>query len=257
MPSWFSSLETVVRIQSVAAWIGVAGAVLAVLGGIFAYFLGIQATQLREQVTGERLESTRADLREKQRAGLAELEQTRQLLLQSEERGEAFADRIESLEKQLRQARATTVAARLKAHEAEERAAAASPVAPSDSSGGREGRISLRQRRKFLKAMEGKPAGELTLVAEAGNLESVSLAKELESLLKEAGWRPTYAEATFRKPPQGLSFVVRSQQTMPESAVALSIGLAIIDLMPMPARVLINPSRPPGFLGIVVGPAGK
>ncbi len=113
---------------------------------------------------------------------------------------------------------------------------------------------SSRRRARFLQAMRGKRSGQLEIISVAGSEQSKKIALELGALLNEAGWSQVkVSESEFRVRPPETYFVVHSQESMAEYAAGLALGLAIVDLMAVPAKVRANRSRPTGYLGLVVG----
>ncbi|MEE8583331.1 MAG: hypothetical protein V3T83_00605 [Acidobacteriota bacterium] len=272
MASWFSSLETVLRLHSVMSWLTILAAFAAVASGVFAYILSNQASALRERAAEEQLQTALQATREDR----AELENQAN---QAEQRRQGLAQEVEELEAaledsrlQAQQAGEEAEAARRQRDAERRRANAALDDAsqkqaalqralsePEDLKSARrteaaqQGALSQRQREKLLRALSDKPSGEVTLVAVAGDADSNSLAKGLQEALTEAGWTVAFRQGQFTSKPQGLYFVVHSQESMPQYTLQLAVGLAVIDLMPMPAKIRVNAKKPPGSLAIVVG----
>ncbi|HSR68722.1 MAG TPA: hypothetical protein VLU25_12360 [Acidobacteriota bacterium] len=278
--NWFNSLDSVVRLQQILSWVGVVSALLAAVCGVLAYYLNNQARSLQarpaeEQVTEgaetplPQLSQEEADQQpqeeaDAEEAGLDEGEAARlrerieELQSQLEQVGfEAGQDRaeVEQIRSQLAGLRQRNADLEARAEEAEgaaEQAQAA--LAALQRAEEEQGAIPDDEEEKFMRAMAGKPTGPVDIVAVAGLDDSRRTAEELQALMERAGWRQVQVrEAQFQGVPEGLYMVVHSQETMPEYAAALAIGLAIIDLMPMPARVKTNEGKEPGYLGIVVG----
>ena len=267
MASWLSSLETVLRLHSVMSWLTILAALAAVASGIFAYILSNQASALREGAAQEQVQPALQAVRE-DRAELEnqanQAEQGRQELAQEVAQLEAALDesRLQAQQagEEAEEARRQRDAQRGRADAALDDAAqkqAALQRALSEledlKSAAQQGTLSQRQRDKLLRALSGKPTGAVTLVAVVGDADSNSLAKGLQEALTEAGWIVTFREGQFASKPQGLYFVVHSQESMPQYTLQLAVGLAVIDLMPMPAKIRVNAQKASGSLAIVVG----
>ncbi len=272
MASWLSSLETVLRLHSVMSWVTILAALVAVASGIFAYILSTQASALRQRAAEEKLQPALQAAQESQ----AELENQ---VHSAEQHRQELAQEVEELHAALKESRlkadqaAQEAGAALQQLDAERRRADAAldeatqsraELAQANSElkdlkSARQaevdqyGALSPRQREKLLKALSGKPTGSVALVAVAGETDSISLAQGLQETLTQAGWRATLREGQFASKPEGLYFVVHSQESMPQFTLQLAVGLAVVDLMPMPAKIRVNAAKPPGSLGIVVG----
>jgi hypothetical protein len=96
--------------------------------------------------------------------------------------------------------------------------------------------LTPQQRATFLEITKGKPKGEIEMRCVAGSAlewQSCKFAKELQSLLIEAGWTvPSIGRAIYLDdPPIGLSILVESAERAPAHAVVLQQSLGAIDLL--------------------------
>lgn len=264
MASWFNSLDSVVRLHGLMSWITILAALVAVACGIFAYILSNQATALREQAKAQVEPPLQAAPEKGQRQTEAEqlqvqLEQEVKSLTTALEKSQQQAQQLEEEAAQARRGlddqRKDTEAARQEAAQKQsELAGALSELDDLKAAfAAQENPFSAQKRAKLLRALSDKSTGEVTVVSVAGNESSQSLAQGLQETLQKAGWTAILREGRFASQPEGLYFVVHSQESMPQFTLQLAIGLAVIDLMPMPAKIRVNPEKPPGSLGIVVG----
>ncbi|HSR53171.1 MAG TPA: hypothetical protein VLV83_20295 [Acidobacteriota bacterium] len=283
--SWFNSLDSVVRLQQILSWVGVVSAILAAVCGVLAYYLNNQARTLHVRQVEERMTEETQDVPQDDQGDQPESVGEEQAEGESEEGGLEEAspkaggqialleEQIESLRAELRQSEEDARQARTRADQAQEEAAGLRTElddlrqraqgletrAEDAEESAQEARLELQaaqeaEEEQFLKALRDKPSGPVDIVAVQGLEGSRETAAHLQSLLERAGWDQVQVrEAQFEGTPEGIYFVVHSQQTMPEYAAPLAIGLAIVDLMPMPARVKANPGKSPGYLGIVIG----
>ncbi len=255
MASWFNSLETVLRTQNLLLWLAIVAAVTAALSSGTAFWLSRRAGTLRQEQTSRELVSLQAEKQDHEDAA-AEIALLRQELSASQERTSQLEGELQGLEQQVEEFQAVAERNRDRAAAAERRisqAEAAAARATATDQPTLPGGLTEREKQKLREALQGKPAGNITLISVSGSSESANLAADLDALLRRVGWRTTIFEAVFQSPPEGLAFVVQNRQNMPQGLLPLSVGLTIIDLMPMPARVQLNPNRPPDFLGLIVG----
>lgn len=268
MASWFGSLDNIEPLHTLVSWIAIAAAVVAAACGIFAYILSNQASALREQAASHiepSLQEAQEDRAESEQQVL-EAEKMQAQLKQEVESLQASLEesrqKVRDLEEEASTARQERDAQRRRADQAQQQAS----QRQSELAGARADLDELRaaqaaqkqpfseqKRNKLLHALSGKPAGEVTVVAVDGNESSQSLAQGLDETLQKAGWKVVLRQGRFATEPEGLYFVVHSQESMPQYTLQLAVGLAVIDLMPIPAKIRVNPEKPPGSLGIVVG----
>lgn len=285
MASWLSSLETVLRLHSLVSWVAIFSAGLALACGLFAYLLSNKAEGLRDkamQVQVEKALQTAARLPPpaqvpaESEAPAGKPAQPSRQALELERMTQDVQGLRDSLEQAQAQARQSQQAAeeagrqRDAEHQRAEKALAEAAAKQKDLQAARteldqlkassaaqqatqQGPFSQHQKEKLLRALEGKPAGSVTLVSVSGNSPSQQLSRELADTLKQAGWTVELREGVFNEVPDGLYFVVQSQESMPQYTLQLAVGLAVIDLMPMPAKIRVNPQKPAGSLAIVVG----
>ncbi len=281
MPSWFSSLDSVVRAHSFASWLAIISTGVAVASVLVTYILSTQANTLRNQSSAPsqpRIESlappeeaiTPGAIESESRPAApdppdeeleAEVARLRRELDQVSQDLEAERFRTQAAVEGVQEANQRAGAAEAKSADAIERADEAERRAQNFENQLRDletesvepGVLVEKNRLKLLRALSGKPVGKIVLLAVSGDTVSANLAASLERVLTDAGWTAEIQTAIFRTPPEGLSFVVNSRETMPEYTSTLAVALAIIDLMPMPSQVRTNVNRPAGFLGLVVG----
>ncbi len=230
------------RLQHWTIWFAIAAAVAAAASGALSYYLSGVEASLRESALREKVMASRAELEHESEAARLELDDLRRQLDDSEARANGFLDKIETLERKLAESPAKKVAA------AVPKPAPASqpvPAAPSHF-------LSSLQSSQLRAALQGQPAGEATLVSVSGDERSLAFAQELESVLNQAGWTASVIQAVFTSPPEELVFVVHSKESLPPRQIALARALSESGLLQLPAKVLINPRRPDGYLGLVV-----
>ena len=177
-------------------------------------------------------------------ARLAELEDLSRLLEASDTRSEGFLNRIEEMDQQM---------AAL-AQERDKWRNAASQPQPASRVRQPGGLLNAEQRAKFVQILKGSPTSSLTLITLAGSDTSRKLGNHLASMIAAAGWNVEVVETPVESPPPSHTFVVQSQATTPETALSLSVALAIVEVMSFPPKVMFNPERPPGFLGLILVP---
>lgn len=241
--NWFT-LETLLRMQHWGLWAAIVGALVATLAGGFTYFLSQQTAARREEAFQEELVGVLTHKNQTQDVSASRLEEVQELLDRSEKRSELFLNKIEAMERELQVLRAEKDRDLQVLEPGEDRIEL--PVDHATSLG-------VSQRSKFLRALQDKPAGQITLVTVSGQSESSSLALELKNLLDSVGWSVQVRSEVFSAMPQHLYLVVRSLEEIPEPAKPLSLGLSLIDLMEIPASVRVDPSRPPNSLEMVIG----
>lgn len=269
MPSWMQSLESLVRAVSLLSWLGIGFAVLAAFCSAAAFYFNRQVSSRWEGRLQEEVAATTSMVEQEQADRIADLQQEladqRELLLASEERSEAFLDRIEALQQELEQARRQARATRrpqsppAQPTPSSPPASSATPTRaaepkPEVDKAPEENLLSNQQVESLRSALQGKPAGPITLVTVVGQPDSAKLASELRAVLVSSGWKVETIQGVFPQVPAESSFVVNSRETIPERASALSVALAMVNLMSLPIRISANPGRPPGFLGMIVAP---
>lgn len=242
MGAWWSSLESLLRTQNILLWVGMVSALIVALSGVFGFVVNSRITTLRQSVS-QQAASHETESDQQLRVQSEELAQTKQLLDASETRSEGFLDRIESLEEQLESL--TQDRDQWKKLAGSRQAPQAAP--PS-------GFLTPDQRTKFLRALENSPPSSLTLITIAGNEASRKLGNQIAQLIRQAGWTAYTQEEEFPDPPPSLTFVVHSREATPESALNLSVAMAVVDLVPFPPKVMLDSNHPRGFLGLIAVP---
>ncbi len=229
------------RLQHWTIWFAIAAAVAAAASGAVSYYLsGVEAALRR---TAQREEIAAAIEKENKTARL-ELDDLRRQLDESEARASGFLDKIDTLEGKLAEGPARKTAAAPSKPNPPANSTPA-PAAPSRF-------LNSAQASQLKAALEGQPSGEATLVCVSGDERSLAFGKELESVLDQAGWTASVIQAVFTTAPEELIFVVHSKDSLPPRQIALARALAESGLIQLPAKVLINPRRPEGYLGLVV-----
>ncbi len=244
MSSWLDSLETVMRLQHFAIWFAIVAAVAAAASGALSHYLSGVEARLREGAFRDKIMASRTELEKESKTSRLELDDLRRQLDESEARASGFLDKIETLERKLADGPAKKLAANVAKPPPADTPA---PVKPAPSPF-----LSSGQSSQLRSALQGQPAGEATLVSVSGDQRSLAFAQELESALNQAGWTASVIQAVFTTPPEELVFVVHSRDDLPPRQIALARALSDAGLIHLPAKVLINPSRPAGYLGLLV-----
>ncbi len=239
MASWLGSLDSVVRLQNIAFVLTLVGALTAGLSGVATYWLSHRAAALRDELGGREIETVQRQAQRALDSRVAELEESRRLLEASEARANALSERVLSLEEELAQRASPPARQSGPSRPKAARGATASPASTPDQ--------------RLAGALAGKPTGAITLVAVSSQPESLTLARRLSSVLQEAGWTTEVIEAIFPTPPDGLIFVVHGRDSIPDRQHTLALALAEAGWLTPPAKITANPSRPAGYLGLVVG----
>jgi hypothetical protein len=111
--------------------------------------------------------------------------------------------------------------------------------------------LDAQQRKMLTKLLASGPKGELDIISILDDSMSLSMAKELQKLLKDQGWTSKdIVQSSFSNPPDGLVLVVHSKQTAPSYAKFLqrtftTIGLSI--------SAQINDKYPEWSISLIVG----
>ena len=243
MGTWWSSLESLLRAQNIFVLLATSAALIAAGSGLLGFVINGRISTLRQSVA-QQIAADQAESAGLEQTRAAELEDLNRLLEASDTRSEGFLNRIEQMDQQM---------AALAQERDKWRKAAIQPQ-PASRVRRPGGLLNAEERAKFVQILKGSPTASLNLITLAGSDTSRELGSHLASMIAAAGWNVEVVETPVESPPPSHTFVVHSQATTPEAAISLSVALAIVEVMSFPPKVMLNPERPPGFLGLILVP---
>ena len=225
MGTWWSSLESLLRAQNILILAGASAAVIVAGSSILGFLVHGRISTLRQTVA-EQIAAGQAESADLEQTRSVELEDFRRLLEASETRSEGFLNRIEEMD--------TQMGALVQERDKWRRAANQPPANPIRRPGEL---LNAQDRAKFVQILKGSPKSRLTLMTLPGNDTSRKLGDQLASMIRAAGWTIEVVETPVESPPPSHTFVVHSQETIPEAAITLSVVLAIMEMASFPPKV--------------------